>query len=71
MSLEPRSTVRPQAETPAAPPAGVSKPIQESREDQPREERSGNITSVPDSADEPPMPGGFTPGADLQRKRNT
>lgn len=72
MLLEPRSTIRPQAVTLSAPPAEISKPIQDSREDQPREERSrATTTSVPSPADEPPIPGGFAAGADIDRKRKT
>lgn len=71
MSLEPRSTIRPQAVTLSASPAEISKPIQDSREHQLREERSGTTQSVLDLAVEPPMPGGFAPSADFQRKRKT
>lgn len=71
MSLELSSTARPQAQAPSAPPAEISKPNQKSREGQPREERSGNTSSVSGPADEPPMPGGFYPGTDFQRKRKT
>lgn len=72
MSLELSSTIRPQAVTLSAPPAEISKPIQDSREDQPREERSRvTITSVPNPADVPSVPGGFAAGADIHRKRKT
>ncbi|WP_420104476.1 hypothetical protein [Bosea sp. (in: a-proteobacteria)] len=72
MSLELSSTVRPQAVTLSAAPAEISKPIQDSREDQPREERSRATTaSAPNPADESPMPGAFDPGADFERKRKT
>ena len=72
MSLELSSTIRPQAVTLSAPPADISKPIQDSREDQPREERSrATTTSEPSPADVPPVPGGFAAGADIHRKRKT
>lgn len=71
MSLELSSTVRAQAGTPSASPAGTPHSIQDSREEQPREERSGTTTSVSGSADDQPMPGGFDPGADFQKKRKT
>lgn len=71
MSLELSSTVRPQADTPSAPPAGTSHSIQESPEDQPREDRSGTTHSAPGSADEPPMLGVYDPGTDFKRTRKT
>lgn len=72
MSLELSSTIRPQAVTPSAPADEISKPIQDSREDQPHEERSrATTTSVPSPADELPIPGSFAAGADIDRKRKT
>lgn len=70
MKLELSSTLRPQAIAPSAPPAQTSHSIQDSHEDQPLES-SGTNTPVPDPADELPGPGGFIPGADLNRKRNS
>ena len=65
MKRELSSTVRPQAETPPAPPAQTPNPIQDSRtvpgKAAPGVNDRQSIASGPGLSDGSPLPGGFTP----------
>lgn len=75
MTLEPRSTVRPQAETPSAPPTETSYSIQDSRTALGKTEASANDRQSTASglglSDGTPIPGGFTPPPVEKWKRTT
>lgn len=75
MKLALSSTVRPQAQTPSAPPAETPNPTQDSctalGKAEAGENDRKNIDSGPDVSDGTPIPGGFTPAPVEKWKRKT